>query len=68
MRVLVTEVPDGLLFGLAPVAVTLFASFLVWLVLKSGKSESRLDVKDAQDETRDATLKDHEERLRKAGF
>jgi hypothetical protein len=65
---LATEVPDGLLFGLAPVAVTLFASFLVWLVLKSGKSESRLDVKDAQDQVRDKTLQDHEERLRRAGY
>lgn len=68
MSTFATEIPDGLLFGVAPVLLTLSATLLTWLVLQAGKNGSRLDVKDSQDQMRDSLIRDHEERLREGGL
>ncbi len=61
---LAAEVPDGLIYGLAPVILAGMFSLLVFLIRTAGKNESRINLIDQATVTQDKLLADHEDRLR----
>jgi hypothetical protein len=61
---LAANIPDGLLYGIVPVALAGILSLIVFLVRTAGKNESRINLIDAATVEQDKDLADHEARIR----
>lgn len=61
---LAADIPDGLLYGIVPIALAGMLSLIVFLVRTAGKSESRINLIDQATVEQDKDLADHEARLR----
>lgn len=64
MWALAAEIPDGLIYGIVPVALAGIMSLIVFLIRTAGKNESRINVNDGATIQQDKILDDHEARLR----
>lgn len=64
MWCLAATVPDGLIFGLAPVLLVGIFSLIAFLIRTAGKNESRLNVNDEVTAALARASLDHESRLR----
>lgn len=64
MWLLAAEIPDGLIYGIVPVALAGILSLIVFLVRTAGKNESRINLIDATTVEQDRDLADHEARIR----
>lgn len=58
------NIPDGLIYGLAPVILAGMFSLIVFLIRTAGKNESRINLIDQATVAQDKVLDDHEDRLR----